>query len=234
MIQFETRKLLVLVASLVLFTSVFAQDVAKKSDDLAPLPLVLPPPTLKGTPQELPTNTTAARFTDKVPPPFFAPKGVKNVALGKTVTSSNPDPISGDLQQITDGKKQAVTENVVTLRKGLQWVQIDLEADYNLYAIVVWHDFTSAIVFRDVIVQVSNDPEFSTDVHTLFNNDQANHSGLGAGIDREYFENPLTGEGKLIDAKGIKARYIRCYSHGNTDSAWNSYIEIEAYGLPAQ
>jgi len=210
-----------------------AQDTAQKSADLAPLPLALPPPALKGTPQNLPTNTTALPFTDKTPAPFYAPKGVKNVALGKPVTASNPTPISGEVQQITDGKKQAFEENVVTMRKGLQWVQIDLQGEYNLYAIVVWHDFTTAMVYRDVIVQVSDDPEFETGVHTLFNNDQYNRSGLGAGTDREYFENPLTGEGKVVDAKGIKARYVRCYSHGSTDSALNTYIEIEAYGLPS-
>ncbi len=206
---------------------------AQKSDGLAPLPLVLPPPTLKGTPKDLPTNTTALPPTDKPPAPFYAPKGVKNIALGKPVTSSNPNPIDGDLQQITDGKKQSFPENVVTLRKGLQWVQIDLQGEFNLYAIVLWHDFTTAVVNRDVIVQVSDDPEFETGVHTLFNNDQSNRSGLGAGTDREYFENPLTGEGKLVDARGVKARYLRCYSHGSSDNALNTYIEIEAYGLPA-
>jgi hypothetical protein len=210
-----------------------AQETVQKPGDLAPLPLALPPPALKGTPQNLPTNTTALPFTDKTPAPFYAPKGVKNVALGKPVTASNPTTVNGELPQITDGKKQAFEENVVTLRKGLQWVQIDLQGEYNLYAIVLWHDFTTAMVYRDVIVQVSDDPQFETGVHTLFNNDQSNRSGLGAGTDREYFENPLTGEGKLIDAKGIKARYLRCYSHGSTDSALNTYIEIEAYGLPA-
>jgi hypothetical protein len=220
------------------FSSIFpgsarAQEAAQKAGDVAPLPLVLPAPALKGTPQNLPTNTSAPPFTDQPPAPFYAPKGVKNIALGKPVTASSPTPVQGDLQQITDGKKQAFEENVVTLRRGLQWVQIDLQGEYNLYAIVLWHDFTTAAVYRDVIVQVSDDPEFEKDVHPLFNNDQSNRSGMGAGTDREYFENPLTGEGKLVDAKGIKARYLRCYSHGSTDSALNTYIEIEAYGLPA-
>jgi len=90
------------------------------------------------------------------------------------------------------------------------------------------------MVYHDVIVQVSDDPEFKTGVQTLFNNDQQNTAGLGLGAEREYFENPLTGAGKLIDAKGLPARYIRCYSKGSTDSALNSYIEVEAYGLPAK
>jgi hypothetical protein len=203
------------------------------AQDLEPLPLVLPPPAMKGTPQTLPTNTTALPLDDKPRPAFMAPKGVANVALHKPVTASDPNLISGELSQITDGKKQAYEENVVTLRKGVRWVQIDLGGEYTLYAIALWHDFTTPIVSRDVIVQVSDDPEFVTGVTTLFNNDQKNSAGLGVGSDREYFENSLTGAGKLIDAKGTKARYVRCYSKGSTDSALNTYIEVEAWGLPA-
>lgn len=201
--------------------------------DLAPLPLVLPEPALKGTPVNLPTNTTAEPLTSKARAPFFAPKGVTNIALNKPVSASDTNLITGDLTQITDGKKGAFEENVVTLRRGLQWVQVDLQGEFNLYAIVLWHDFSAPVVYRDVIVQVSDDPEFKTGVHTLFNNDQKNSAGLGLGTDREYFDNPLTGAGKLIDAKGTKARYVRCYSNGSSDNSLNTYIEVEAYGLPA-
>jgi hypothetical protein len=204
------------------------------ADDLAPLPLVLPPPAMKGTPQALPTNTTALPLTSDPRPPFLAPNGVVNVALHKPVTASDTNLINGDLKQITDGKKESFEENVVSLRHGLRWVQIDLQAEYKLYAIVLWHDFEKPIVYRDVIVQVSDDPEFKTGVQTLFNNDQQNSAGLGVGTDREYFENSLTGAGKLIDAKGLPARYVRCYSKGSTDGAFNNYIEVEAYGLPAK
>jgi hypothetical protein len=204
------------------------------AQDLAPLPLVLPPPAMKGTPQALPTNTTALPLTSDPRPPFLAPKGAVNVALGKPVTASDTNLINGDLKQITDGKKEAFDENVVTLRRGVRWVQIDLQGEYKLYAVVIWHDFTIPLVYRDVIVQLSDDPEFKTGVQTIFNNDQMNTAGLGLGTDREYFENSLTGAGKLIDAKGLQARYLRCYSKGSTDSALNSYIEVEAYGLPVK
>jgi len=211
-----------------------ADDAAPKAGaDLAPLPLVLPQPALKGTPPNLPTNTTAEPLRSKARLVFFAPKGVVNVALGKPVSASDTNLITGELRQITDGKKGAYEENVVTLRRGLQWVQIDLQGEFNLYAIVLWHDFSTAVVYRDVIVQVSDDAAFKTGVHTLFNNDQKNSAGFGAGTDREYFDNPLTGAGKLIDAKGVRARYVRCYSHGSSDNALNTYIEVEAYGLPA-
>ena len=202
------------------------------AEDLAPLPLVLPPPAMKGTPQALPTNTTALPLTSDPRPAFLAPKGVVNVALNKPVSASDNNLINGDLKQITDGKKEAYEENVVTLRKGLRWVQIDFQGEYKIYAVVIWHDFNIPLVYRNVVVQLSDDPEFKTGVETIFNNDQKNTSGLGLGTDREYFENSLTGAGKLIDAKGIKARYLRCYSKGSTDSALNSYIEVEAYGLP--
>ena len=41
-------------------------------------------------------------------------------------------------------------------------------------------------------------------------------------------------EGKLIDTKGVTARYIRFYSKGSTESALNEYTEIEVYGRPAK
>jgi hypothetical protein len=222
------RKLLILAALLA------ATGQSAVADDLAPLPLVLPPPAMKGTPQALPTNTTALPLTSDVRPPFLAPRGVVNVALRKPVTASDTNLISGDLKQITDGKKEAFEENVVTLRRGLRWVQIDLQGEYKIYAVVVWHEFSTPIVYRDVIVQLSDDPEFKTGVQTIFNNDQKNTAGLGMGTEREYFENSLTAAGKLIDAHGLQARYVRCYSKGSTDSALNSYIEVEAYGLPGK
>jgi hypothetical protein len=81
-----------------------------------------------------------------------------------------------------------------------------------------------------VVVQAADDAEFTKNVRTIFNNDWENTSGLGIGSDKEYFE---TQEGKLIDAKGVKARYLRCYSRGSTMTAYNVYQEIEVYALPA-
>jgi hypothetical protein len=199
--------------------------------DLAPLPLELPEAGYEGTPKDMPPDTTAEKPSGKPRPPFMAPKGVKNVALNKPVTSSDPNPISGELKLITDGKKQAWDENVVLLRKKTQWVQIDLGAVHDIYAIVVWHEHKTPVVYRDVIVQVADDAEFTKNVRTLFNNDQDNSSGIAVGTDREYFEN---WEGKLVDSKGAKARYVRCFSKGNTDHALNGYTEIEVWGLPAQ
>ena len=64
-----------------------------------------------------------------------------------------------------------------------------------------------------------------------FNNDQANDSGLGAGTDKGYVE---SNEGKLIEVKGIKARYVRSYTQGNTVDDLNQVTEVEVWGLPAK
>jgi hypothetical protein len=91
-------------------------------------------------------------------------------------------------------------------------------------------------VYRDVIVQISDDPAFKKDVTTVFNNDQDNSAKLGAGKDYEYFE---AAEGKLIDCKlttpgGVKGRYVRCWSQGSTADDQNHYTEIEVYAVPGK
>jgi hypothetical protein len=78
---------------------------------------------------------------------------------------------------------------------------------------------------------VADDPDFVTNVRTIFNNDPDNTAGMGIGHDQNYIE---TNEGKLIDAKGVIGRYIRLYSNGNDTTAVNHYVEVEAYGTPAQ
>jgi hypothetical protein len=102
-------------------------------------------------------------------------------------------------------------------------VQIDLEKDANIYAVVVWHYHSQARAYRDVVVQVSDDPTFSKDVTTIYDNS-------AAGKDQPYVETFL---GKLIDAKGVKGRYVRLYSSGNTTNKMNHYIEVEVFGKPA-
>lgn len=199
-----------------------------------PLPLQLPDATTKGTPEDIPVgpHIEKAPNPDKPNPrpAFLAPAGVKNVAFGKKPTSSVTKLWSGTLEQITDGHKDPIDDDVVELRKGVQWVQLDLEKDYAIYAIVIWHDHCWLQVFHDVIVQAADDPQFSKNVRTLFNNDVDNSAGLGMGTDKEYFE---TNEGKLIDAKGIKARYLRFYTNGcSMNEGANRYQEIEVYALP--
>jgi hypothetical protein len=201
------------------------------ADPLSPLPLKLPMPSFKGTPDDLPKGPNIEPFSDKPRPAFLAPAGVQNVALNKKVTCSDKSPITGSVSQITDGNKEAIDDAVVELHKNVHWVQVDLEQEYNIYALLIWHDHRYVQVFRCVVVQAADDPDFTKNVVTLFNNDIENVAGLGIGKDKQYFE---TNQGKLIDTKGAKARYLRFYSKGSNASALNCYTEIEAYGLPAK
>ena len=139
----------------------------------------------------------------------MVPPGVSNVALGKTVTSSATNTLPEKLAKITDGDKEANETSIVLLRKGLQWVQIDLGSPQEIYAIVVWHAHDTPKVYHGVVVQVADNAAFTENVRTLFNNDRDNGDGLGVGTNREYFE---TNEGKLIEGNGTKARYVRLYS----------------------
>jgi hypothetical protein len=131
---------------------------------------------------------------------------------------------------VTDGDKESNDNSFVELHRKTQWVQIDLERKFKLVAIVLWHAHNTFQVYHDIIVQVSDDPDFTQNVKTVYNNDQDNSSGLGIGTDKEYFENY---EGRLMDAKGVEGRYVRLYSKGSTYSALNRYTEVEVWALPA-
>jgi hypothetical protein len=204
---------------------------AGASGDMVPLILKLPDPAFKGTPKDMPLGPNIEPLSDKPRPPMMVPAGLKNIAPGSKLTSSDKNATADTLGKLTDGDKEASEQSIIYLRKGSQWVQMDLGSPQEVFAIVIWHAHNAAKVYHDVIVQASDDPDFVNNVQALFNNDYDNTSGLGAGTDREYFE---TREGKLINAKGVKARYLRFYCKGSTESALNEYTEIEVYGRPAK
>ena len=201
---------------------------AKGSENLAPLPLKLPRPAFKGTPKHIPAGTRLEAPAKGPRPPFMAPKGCTNLALDKAVSASDEEPIIGEAELITDGGKEAREGEYVEFGPGAQWVQIDLEKECTLHAIVLWHYHGSARVYHDVVIQVSNDEDFVTGVKTLFNNDHDNSAGLGVGRDKEFWE---TYQGKLVDAKGAKGRYVRLTSNGSTADDQNHYTEVEVFGL---
>jgi hypothetical protein len=163
-------------------------------------------------------------------PPFMVPQGTVNVALKKKVTSSDANPILGELKFVTDGNKEGSEESFVELGPLKQWVQIDLGQQCQIYAVFIWHFFREARSYNDVIVQVADDADFITNVQPVYSNDQDNSSGMGVGKARAYIETNL---GKLIDAKGVKGRYVRVYSRGNTANDLNHYVEVEVFGKPA-
>ncbi len=201
--------------------------IACEAEDLVPLVIKLPAPAFVGTPSDAPLDTTVEKPTGQPRPPLMVPPGVNNVSLHKTVTTSDTNQLPESLVKITDGDKEAGEQSVVLLHKGPQWVQVDLGGVYEIYAIVVWHGHDEPKVYHAVVAQVADDAAFTQNVRTLFNNDQKNLDKLGAGTNREYFE---TNEGKLIEANGAAARFVRLYSDGSTVSRLNEYTEVEVYG----
>ncbi len=198
---------------------------------LAPLILDLPAPASKGIPKNLNFGPNVEPLSDKPRAPMMVPSGLTNLAPGSRLTSSDKSVPPDALARITDGNKEALDQGIVFLRKGTQWVQMDLGSPQQLFALVIWHAHNMPKVYHNVIVQAADDAEFHKTVRTLFNNDRSNRLGLGRGANREYVE---TYEGKLINARGIKARYLRFYSRGSTENALNEYTEIEVYGLKAR
>jgi hypothetical protein len=206
---------------------------ASASGGMVRLQIKLPNAGFKGTPVEVKTNVYTEPFPEKQPPLPMVPADLKNIAAepGVKVTCSDKNLDSDSLAKITDGDKEASEQSIIYLRKGTQWVQFDFGKPEEIYAVAIWHAHDAAKVYHDVIVQVADDPDFINNVRTIYNNDHDNAAGLGVGTDREYFE---TRFGKVIDAKGIKARYLRLYSKGSTQSALNEYTEVEVYGRPAE
>jgi F5/8 type C domain-containing protein len=218
-------------ASSILIHSAGAADNPASSGDKVPLIIKLPSPAFKGTPKDIQLSSYVEPLSDKPRAPMMVPPGLKNIAPSAKITCSDKNATADTLTKIVDGDKEASEQSIIYLRKGTQWVQMDFGSPQEIFAVVIWHAHNSAKVYHDVIVQVADDQDFLQNVKTVFNNDQDNTSGLGVGTDREFFE---THEGKLIDFKGVTARYIRFYSKGSTESALNEYTEVEVYGRPAK
>ena len=148
------KKLILLTVVLTVTATAFAEDmVALKTD--------LPKPLMVGTP--VPINIPKLETRIKKFPEFQVPAGTVNLAKGKKVSSSDNDPVIGTLDLITDGDKEGDEGSWVELGSKKQWVQIDLEKAANISAIVVWHFHSQERVYRDVVVQISDDPKFEKD-----------------------------------------------------------------------
>ena len=163
------------------------------------------------------------------PAVFLVPDGTRLLSARKPVTSSDPEPIIGSLDLITDGDKDPGEGHYVELLDGPQWVQIDLGRSASLSAICLWHEHSPYRIYHDVVARVSNDPDFRSGVTTLFNNDGDASSGLGKGSDSPYAESRF---GLIVDGLGVRGRYVRLHSNGNASNIHNRYTEVEVHGLP--
>lgn len=213
-----------------IFASAVLLHANLSGQNLVPVELKLPKPMFVGTPQNMQVPNLEKPL-GKPRPPFLAPEGTKNLVAGLIPESTDEEPIIGEIAMITDGDKEAPDGHFVELGPFIQHITFDLGAVHNIYAIVFWHFHKQPRVYFDVVVQMADDPDFIKNVQTLFNNDHDNSAGLGVGKDMHYVE---TAEGRLVDAKGVQARYVRLYSNGNNANDLNHYIEVAVYGKPVK
>jgi hypothetical protein len=208
-----------------------APAAAVPAGDLEELKLEFPKPMFIGTPvpAELPNLEKPGSYKPILS--IQVPKGTTNLAKDKKVTSSDEAPIIGELTLVTDGDADGADGSFVELMPGKQWIQIDLEAAAEIYKVAMWHYHKQAQAYIDVVVQVSDDPEFKAGVTTLWNSDDDNSSEMGKGGDPAYVE---TNHGRIIDGKGAKGRYVRLWSNGNTSNDMNHYCEVQVYGKAAK
>ena len=102
---------------------------------------------------------------------------------------------------------------------------------FVIHGVLIWHNFFEPMAYEDVIVQLSDDPDFEKGVRTVYNNDADNSVGLGRGTDKEYLEDY---QGHWIPIKAQRALYIRVFGkkkdryHGACE-----YAEIEVWATIA-
>ena len=213
-----------LVMSALAFAAVaaFAEKVALK--------IQFPPPHSSGTPKEIKSdNLEPDPGPGKCRPPIMVePEYTKKLTTEDTKVTTSEEAVTGENEYVVDGDKTPDATSMLQLPGGVQWVQLDLGAEHLISAVCVWHDQGDERVYKDVIMQISNDPKFLEGVTTIFNNDHDDSAKLGKkGTDKEYRER---NDGRPVDAKLTKGRYVRCYSNGSTSEPVNNYIEIEVFG----
>ena len=126
-----------LTASL-LFALALAPLAAQPDPTKEELKLKLPKPMFIGTPTNL-KSANLETVTGKARPPFFVPKGTVLLSLKKPVTSSDMQPVIGELDMVTDGEKSGGDGYFIELGPGPQWVQIDLVTSHPLSGIIALH-----------------------------------------------------------------------------------------------
>jgi len=183
-------------------------------------------PMYAGRPVALQVGTTRFGWP-RVRVDVLVPQGSQIISRDAEVTSSDDEPIIGDLGMITDGDKDGADGCYVELGRGRQWVQIDLGERKEIWSMVLWHFHRNMRAYDDVVIQLSDDPEFRVGVETIFNNDFDNSSGFGIDGDPAWVE---TNHGRIFDVDGRRVRYVRFYSNGNTANEMNHYVEVEIWG----
>ena len=167
-----------------------------------------------------------------------------NLAAGRSViakwTETGDDAVKaneGAMSNITNGDKSSSAFGVFGAdgKTDSSYMELDLGDVREIDSVGLWRYFQDGRTYRDTVIALSEDSDFSKDVEIVYNSDKGNKHGLGAGKDKAYAE---TESGKSFAApKGTKARYVRVYMRGQDDQkTTNHVVELEVIGrdLPAE
>ena len=129
------------------------------AEEKVAIKFVLPPPHSSGTPKEIKSDNLEP---DPGPGPLRAPIMVPAGYDAKLTTQDTPvttseESVTGDNEYVVDGDKTPDATCMLQLPGGLQWIQLDLGAEKTVSAVCVWHDQGDDRVYKDVVVQLSND-----------------------------------------------------------------------------
>ena len=109
-----------------------------------------------------------------------------------------------------------------------RYLQVDLGTLCDIEAVNMWRYWGDGRSYGDTVIAVADKEEdFAAGKATIiFNADEANIHGLGAGEDADYAE---TSEGKAFAApEGTTGRFVRVYTYGvSGGGTTNHIVELE-------
>lgn len=159
----------------------------------------------------------------------------RNVALGAEVTGIGGDGTGTNPASVTDGVTDKANPNdYYEIGRGMEqskdnpyYVQVDLGQVYSVDKINLWRYHFDGRTYHDTVVLASEDDVFDVS-DVVFNADDGNILGFGAGTEQDYAE---TADGREITFEVKNVRYIRVYNNGHTmyDQKGGHYVEIQAW-----
>ena len=135
----------------------------------------------------------------------------ENFAFEKPVTGSGGVG-QGAYELLTDG--QTVSDPYLG---GPTWVQVDLEDEFVIDTIKLWHYWQDGRTYHDNKVALSKNGNFLGEEVVVFDT---------TDTDEEY---PETSEGKVITFEPTEAQYIRAWVGGSTANEWSHWVELQAF-----
>ena len=202
-----------------------AQDPNKEE-----LKLKLPKPMFIGTPRNIKTPNLEA-VTGKPRGPFFVAKGTKLLSLKKPVTSSDMQPVIGELAFVTDGEKSGEDGYFVELGPGKQWVQIDLGAENA--SPPSWSGIITARP-ASTATSSSRSPTTRTSSRASRPSSTTTTTTRPAWASAGTRSTSRPTKAGSSTPRAPRAATSGCISNGNTSNDMNHYVEVEVYGMPAK